>query len=216
MNEAVEHSSFNLSTMSSGDSYKLIASLVMPRPIAWITSVDVNGVVNAAPYSFFNLVSSEPPLAAVGFSAPSDRDGKDTLANIRATGDLVINLVSEELAEAMNVTSATAPRGTDETQLAGLVTAPSEQVRPPRLADAPVSLECSTFQIIEPGGSSTVLLAKVLQVHVRRDAFLDEARLHIDPNVLRLIGRMHGGGGYCKTRDLFEMHRPSWPLDEQK
>lgn len=198
--------------MSTGDGYKLIASLVMPRPIAWITSIDVAGVVNAAPYSFFNLVSADPPLVAVGFSAASDREGKDTLANIRATGELIINLVSEDLAEAMNVTAVNAPRGTNEAVLAGLAMAASEQVKPPRIAAAPVSMECRTFQIIEPGSESTVLLASVLQVHVRRDAFLDEARLHVDPNVLRLIGRMHGGGGYCRTRDTFELNRPRWPL----
>lgn len=211
MNQAASHASFKISAMSKGDSYKLIASLVMPRPIAWITSIDTAGVVNAAPYSFFNLVSADPLLAAVGFSDASDRDGKDTLANVRATGELVINLVSEELAEAMNITAINAPRGTDEASLAGLATAPSDQVRPPRIADSPVSMECRTFQIIEPGGKSTILLAQVLQIHVRRNAFVDEARLHVDPNALRLIGRMHGGGGYCTTRDLFELDRPAWP-----
>lgn len=207
----VEYSRFNLADMSKGNSYKLIASLVMPRPIAWITSVDAAGTVNAAPYSFFNLLAADPPLAAVGFSAASDREGKDTLANVRATGELVINLVSEEQAGAMNVTAVNAPRGTDESALAGLATAPSTQVKPPRIAEAPVSLECRTFQLVEPSASSTILLAQILEVHVRRDAFADEARLHIDPHALRLIGRMHGGGGYCTTRDLFELDRPTWP-----
>ena len=199
--------------MSKGDVYKLIASLVMPRPIAWITTVDCEGVLNAAPFSFFNLLSSDPPLAAVGFSGASDREGKDTLANIRATGELVINLVSEELAQAMNVTAIDAPRGTDELALAGLSTAPSHRVRPPRIEAAPVAMECRTFQIIEPGKDSTILLAGILEVYVRKDAFEDEARLRIDPNVLRLIGRMHGGGGgsYCTTRDLFQLDRPAWP-----
>ena len=206
-----EYSRFTLADMTGGDSYKLIASLVMPRPIAWITSVDAAGTVNAAPYSFFNLLSADPPLAAIGFSAASDREGKDTLANVRATGELVINLVSEELAEAMNITAVNAPRGTDESALAGLATAASAQVRPPRIAEAPVSLECRTFQILEPSAKSTILLAQVLEVHVRRSAFADESRLHVDPNGLRLIGRMHGGGGYCTTRDLFELNRPTWP-----
>lgn len=215
-NEMQSHSTFNLSELSTGDGYKLIASLVMPRPIAWITTMDAAGRVNAAPYSFFNLVSADPPLAAIGFSGASDRDGKDTLANIRATGELVINLVSEDLAEAMNVTATNAPRGMDEVALAGLETAASTQVQAPRIASAPVSMECRTFQMIEPGGDSTVLLARVLQVHVRTDAFLNEARLHIDPNVLQLIGRMHGGGGYCTTRDLFEMGRHAWPLKDRE
>lgn len=211
----IEYSRFTLADMSKGDSYKLIASLVMPRPIAWITSVDANGTVNAAPYSFFNLLSADPPLAAVGFSAASDREGKDTLANVRATGELVINLVNEALAPAMNVTAVNAPRGTDESALAGLATAPSIHVKPPRIAESPVSLECRTFQILEPSAGSTILLAQILEVHVRRDAFEDESRLHIDPSMLRLVGRMHGGGGYCTTRDLFELDRPTWPKNEE-
>lgn len=204
-------SSFDLSAISTGDGYKLIASLVMPRPIAWITTVDANGVLNAAPYSFFNLVSADPPMAAIGFSGASDREGKDTLANVRATGELVINLVSEELAEAMNVTAINAPRGTDEVALAGLGTAPSVQVKPPRIVESPVALECRQYQILQPGAAGAILLATVLQVHVRSDAFQDESRLHIDPAKLGLIGRMHGGGGYCRTRDLFELERASWP-----
>lgn len=208
-----EHTSFNLKTMSTGDGYKLLAATVMPRPIAWITTVDLDGVVNAAPFSFFNLVCADPPLVAVGFSGASDRNGKDTLANIRATGELVVNLVSEELGDAMNITATNAPRGVDEAALAGLTTATSTQVKPPRIAESPVALECTTFQVIEPGGTGTVLLARVVQAHVQTDAFINVARLHIDPNALRLIGRMHGGGGYCTTRDLFELERKSWPVE---
>ena len=213
MNDTQTYSSFDLAGMSAGNSYKLLASLVMPRPIAWITTIDADGVVNAAPFSFFNLVSADPPLAAIGFSGASDRESKDTLANIRATGELVINLVPEELADAMNVTATAAPRGTDEMALAGLERAASTQVRPPRIAASPASFECRTFQIIEPGGQSTILLAQVVHVHVRRDAFENEARLHIDPAMLRLVGRMHGGGGYCTTRDLFELERLTWPIE---
>ena len=209
-----EYSHFTLADMSKGDSFKLIASLVMPRPIAWITSLDLAGRVNAAPYSFFNLLLADPPLVAVGFAAASDREGKDTLANVRATGELVINLVSEGLAQAMNVTALNAPRGTDETALAGLATAPSIHVKPPRIAESPVSLECRTYQIVEPNASSTILLAQILEVHVRSDAFSNRERLHIDPAVLQLVGRMHGGGGYCTTRDLFELDRPTWPKND--
>jgi flavin reductase (DIM6/NTAB) family NADH-FMN oxidoreductase RutF len=213
MNDTQAYSSFDLSSMSTGNSYKLLASLVMPRPIAWITTIDAEGVVNAAPFSFFNLVSANPPLAAIGFSAASDREGKDTLANIRATGELVINMVSEELAQAMNITATAAPRGMDELALAGLACAESVQVKPPRIAASPASLECRTFQIIDPGGDSMILLAQVVHVHVRSDSFENEARLHIDPAMLKLVGRMHGGGGYCTTRDLFELDRLSWPID---
>ena len=214
MNETQAYSSFDIAGMSKGNSYKLLASLVMPRPIAWITTIDANGIANAAPFSFFNLVSADPPLAAIGFSGASDRQSKDTLVNIRQTGELVINLVSEELAQAMNITATAAPRGTDELELAGLQRAESVQVKPPRIAASPAAFECRTFQIIEPGGDSSILLAQVVHVHVRSDAFENEARLHIDPSMLKLVGRMHGGGGYCTTRDLFELERLSWPLQK--
>ena len=202
--------SFDLGSMGPGDGYKLLASLIMPRPIAWVVTEDARGVRNAAPYSFFNIVSADPPLVAISFSAASDRDGKDSLANVLATRELVVNLVSEELAEAMNRTAIDAPRGVDETELAELAMVPSVRVAPPRIAESPAAFECELFQVIEPGGSSTIVLARILMAHVRASAFLDEARLHVDPNQLRLIGRMHGGGGYCRTRELFEIERERW------
>ncbi|HEY4009976.1 MAG TPA: flavin reductase family protein, partial [Acidobacteriaceae bacterium] len=113
-------SHFDLAAMPRPDAYKLLASLIMPRPIAWVVSRDPAGAVNAAPFSFFNILSSDPPLVAISFAAASDREAKDTLANIRAHQDFVINMVPEELAPEMNITAANAPRGTDETKLAGL------------------------------------------------------------------------------------------------
>jgi flavin reductase (DIM6/NTAB) family NADH-FMN oxidoreductase RutF len=207
------HAHFDFAATAKPDIYKLLASTVLPRPIAWITTLDTEGRVNAAPFSFFNVVSSDPPLFAVGFSGASDRDGKDTLANIRATGELVINLVSEDLADAMNITAIDAPRGTDELVLAGLATAPCEHVKAPRIAASPVSYECTVFQIIETGGAGTVLLARGLAVHVRHDAFANEERLYLNPANMRLVGRMHGLGGYCTTRDEFEIPRLSWAAD---
>jgi flavin reductase (DIM6/NTAB) family NADH-FMN oxidoreductase RutF len=204
---------FDLGAMSKADGYKLLAGVILPRPIAWIVSRDGEGRVNAAPFSFFNILSSDPPLVAIGFSAAPDREGKDTLSNIRARGEFVINLVPEELAEAMNVTATNAPRGMDETELAGLEVAPCSVVDVPRIAGSPVALECKLWQVIEPGGSSTIVLAKIVYAHVRATAFEDLARLHIDPAQMRLIGRMHGGGGYCTTRDVFNIERRSWPVE---
>lgn len=204
------HRSFDLSTLAKPDTYKLLASTVTPRPIAWITTLDSDGRVNAAPYSFFNVLSSDPPLFAVGFSAAPDRDGKDTKANIRLTGELVINLVPEDLAEAMNITATNAPRGLDELALAGLETAPSDRVKPPRIAQSPVSIECRVFQWIEPGGSSTILLARGERMHIRQDVFLDDERLYIDNAKLKLIGRMGGAGDYMRTRDTFAIPRVAW------
>ena len=206
------HESFDLASMSKADSYKLLASVILPRPIAWITSRAADGGLNAAPFSFFNIVSSDPPLIAVSFSDASDREGKDTLANIREHRTFVVNLVSRELAEAMNITAINAPRGTDETALAGLTLSPSVLIDVPRIAASPVSLECRHYQTIEPGGTSTIVLARILYVHVLTEAFENRERLYIDPRRLDLIGRMHGSGGYCTTRDLFTIDRKIWPL----
>lgn len=207
-----DFSHFDLETMGKGDAYKLLASVILPRPIAWVVSKNRAGDINAAPYSFFNILSSDPPLVAISFSKAPDRDGKDTLTFIRERGEFVVNMVPEELAEAMNTTATNAPRGTDETRLAGLELAPSRMVDVPRIAGSPVALECRLFETLEPGGSSTILLGRIVCVHVRTSAFEDVERLHIDPAQMRLIGRMHGGGGYCTTRDVFTLERKSWPL----
>jgi flavin reductase (DIM6/NTAB) family NADH-FMN oxidoreductase RutF len=203
---------FDLESMSKADVYKLLASTILPRPIAWVVSKDKEGVVNAAPFSFFNIVSSDPPLVAISFSGPPDRECKDSLSNIRARGEWVVNLVPEELAEAMNITATNAPRGVDETKLAGLELTPCSVVDVPRIAGSPVALECKLYQVIEPGGAGTIVLGRVVYAHVRESAFADLSRFHIDPAKMRLIGRMHGAGGYCTTRDTFVIDRKSWPL----
>ena len=203
---------FDLGAMLKADAYKLLASVILPRPIAWIVSRDANGRVNAAPYSFFNILSADPPLVAISFAAASDRTGKDSLSNIRARREFVIHMVPEELAEAMNITATNAPPGTDEPQLAGLELTTCAVVDMPRIAGSPVALECRLFEILEPGGSNTIVLGKIVYAHVRRSAFADLERLHIDPAQMRLIGRMHGGGGYCTTRDTFNIDRRSWPF----
>jgi flavin reductase (DIM6/NTAB) family NADH-FMN oxidoreductase RutF len=207
-------SHFDLTAMPKSDVYKLLASVIMPRPIAWVVSRDSAGSVNAAPFSFFNILSADPPLLAICFAAAADREGKDTFSNIREHNDFVVNLVPEELAPQMNITATNAPRGTDETKLAGLDLIPSSIVEVPRIATSPVGLECRLFQIIDPGGSSVIVLARVLYAHVRTEAFANLERLYIDPHQLRLIGRMHGANGYCRTTDIFTIDRKSWPLDE--
>ena len=204
-------SHFELAALPKGDAYKLLAATIMPRPIAWVVSRDAAGEINAAPYSFFNVLSADPPLVAISFSSPSDRDLKDTLHNIQARGEFVVNLVPEELAEAMNTTATNAPRGTDETELAGLELAPCIVVDVPRIAGSPVAFECKLFDTISPGGSSTICLGRIVYAHIRTSAFEDVERLYISPAELRLIGRMHGAGGYCTTRDLFTIERKNWP-----
>ncbi|HXS14250.1 MAG TPA: flavin reductase family protein [Acidobacteriaceae bacterium] len=212
MSDTFSH--FDIAAMPKPDAYKLLASVIMPRPIAWVVSRDAAGALNAAPFSFFNILSADPPLVAICFADAPDREGKDTLSNIREHKDFVVNLVPEELAPQMNITATNAPRGTDETKLAGLDLTPSSIIEVPRIAASPVGLECRLFQIIEPGGTSVIVLARILYAHVRTGAFANLERLYIDPHKLRLIGRMHGANGYCRTTDIFTIDRKSWPLDE--
>jgi flavin reductase (DIM6/NTAB) family NADH-FMN oxidoreductase RutF len=205
-------SHFDLGSLPQADVYKLLVNVVMPRPIAWVVSQDATGVINAAPFSFFNVMSSDPPLVAISFSGPRDRDMKDTLANIRSQREFVVNMVSEGLAEAMNITACNAPRSVDETQLAGLELTPSSMIAVPRITASPVAMECELFQTITPGGTSTICMGRVVAMHIRTSAFRDLQKLYIDPHQLRLIARMHGAGGYATTRDLFNMPRKPWPL----
>ena len=199
--------------MAKADSYKLLVSVILPRPIAWVVSKDADGVLNAAPFSFFNILSSDPPLVAIGISGASDRTHKDTLANLRARHEFVVNLVPEELAEAMNITATNAPSGVDETELAGLELAPGEVIDVPRIVGSPVAMECRVFQEIQTGGTGTIVLGQIVRLHVRSAVFTDRERLYVDPARMHLIGRMHGAGGYCTTRDTFTIERKSWPLD---
>jgi len=205
-------SHFDLASLSNADTYKLLASVVLPRPIAWVVSRNKAGALNAAPFSFFNIVSADPPIIAISFAGPPDRTEKDTLANILAHGEFVVNMVPEELAEAMNITATNAPRGTDETQLAGLELLPSAVLEVPRIAASPVALECKLVQTLNFGGASTIGLGRVVYIHIRTSAFENLERLHIDPAQLRLIGRMAGAGGYTTTRDMFQIERKAWPL----
>jgi len=205
-------SHFDLATLAQADSYKLLASIILPRPIAWVTSRDAEGTLNAAPFSFFNIVSSDPPIVAISFAKPPDREKKDSLANIQARGEFVVNMVPEELAEAMNITATNAPREVDEAELAGLELLPSTVVDVPRIAGSPASMECRLLETMNFGGASTICLGRIVYVHVRTSAFDDLERLHIDPAQMKLIGRMHGAGGYTTTRDVFHIERKSWPL----
>ena len=186
--------------------YAMLASLVTPRPIAWVTTLGPDGVVNVAPFSFFNVLGASPPI--VGF-CPGDReDGtpKDTARNIRLTHDFVVNLVDETVAEAMNRTAASLPYGMSELQSAGLTTQPSSVVRPPRIAEAPASLECSEWGTLQIG-DNRLIIGLVKRVHVR-DELIDPVTLRIRSELFHVVGRMASPHWYCRTRDRFEMIRP--------
>lgn len=186
--------------------YPILASLVTPRPIAWVTTLGPDGVVNAAPFSFFNVLGANPPI--VGF-CPGDRDDgtpKDTARNIRLNHEFVVNLVDESVAEAMNRTAASLPYGVSELAGLGLTMAASVSVRPPRISDAPASLECQEWGTLQIGDNRLVI-GLVKRVHVRDD-LIDHATLRINSERLNIIGRMASPHWYCRTTDRFELVRP--------
>jgi flavin reductase (DIM6/NTAB) family NADH-FMN oxidoreductase RutF len=189
--------------------YRILINAVAPRPIAWVSTLS-DGHLNLAPFSFFNVVSAKPPL--LGFS-PSLRQiegqaaPKDTLRNVRATGEFVVNVVTFAVAEAMNLTSGEYDHSVDEFALAKLTTRPSQIVRPPQVAEAMVSFECKLNRIIDFGtepGSSSLVIGEIVCVHMEEEV-LKEGRL--DANSLDLIGRM-GGIQYSRTTERFELKRP--------
>lgn len=186
--------------------YLILASLVTPRPIALVTSLSLDGKVNAAPFSFFNAMGANPPIVAF---APGDRDDgtpKDTARNVRAMHEFVVNLVDEGIAEAMNQCAASLPYGENELTAAGLTAAPSSVVKPPRIAEAPVSLECTEWGTLNIG-ENRVVIGVVKRVHLREELF-DVPTRRVRSDRLFLIGRMASPHWYCKTRDRFEMIRP--------
>lgn len=197
---------FDFEALPAADRYKLLVATIVPRPIAWVVTQDAAGVTNAAPYSFFNAFGDDPAVVGIGCGPRPAGASKDTLANIRATGQFTICLVPQRLMRQMVVTAADFPPGQDELAEAGLATAPSSKVKPPRIAESPVALECETFQLV-PIGHHTIVLGKVLAMHVVDEAVENEAKRYIDTPRLDLVGRMHGRGWYARTTDRVEVPR---------
>ncbi len=196
---------FDIPALPPSDAYKLLASVVVPRPIALVTTVGPDGQSNAAPFSFFNLVGGSPPVVALGIADRTPGSPKDTRANIVRTGSFVVNLVDEALAEAMNICGIDFPFGQSEMDAAGLTPTASVAVLAPRIAESPVQLECRLAQSVEIGDNK-IVLGEVVFLHIR-DAFVDKEKLRVHTEALHLIGRMHGGGWYARTTDLFDMPR---------
>lgn len=217
---------FDFADLAPRFRYKLIASTVTPRPIAWVVTQDAAGVLNAAPFSFFNAFCSDPPIIGIGIAGRSPRPApgagatgsllqhKDTRSNIAATGEFVVNLVSEETAQAMNVTAIDFDPHIDELAEAGLTPHASARVKPPRIAESPVAMECVLHQIVDFSPTNSLVLGRILAMHVHDDAVLDAANALIDTPKLHLIGRMHGTSWYARTTDLYEL--PRNPVPERK
>lgn len=186
--------------------YPILASLICPRPIAWVTTLNPDGSVNVAPFSFFNLVGTEPPLLMF---CPGDRnDGtpKDSARNAHDRGEFVVNLVDAPLAEVMNQTSASLPPGESEASREHLTLLPSSTLATPRIAGAPASFEC-TVHSIQLIGENRLILGLIQRTHVRDDLYLPESA-HIRTDLYHPIGRMASPSWYCHTGDQFEMVRP--------
>ena len=195
--------------ISARDTYRLLIGSVVPRPIGWVTTVSVDDVGNLAPFSFYMAATGNPPTVVLSTSM-RDGEPKDTLRNVKEIPEFVLNVVSEDVAEAMNATSEEFPADIDELLAAGLTAVPSSRVRPMRVAEAPINMECRLVQLVpvgDPTTGSTLIIGEVLAWHVRDDVF-DADRMRIRQDLLRAIGRM-AGDGYCRTRDQFEMIRPN-------
>jgi flavin reductase (DIM6/NTAB) family NADH-FMN oxidoreductase RutF len=200
---------YDLDQVAEPIAYKLLAATTIPRPIAWVVTKARDGGLNAAPYSFFNVMGSAPPTIALGIMGDPKRGFKDTAQNILDTGEFVVNLVPERLVQKMNLTSADAPRDVDELAFAGLDTLPSTHVAPPRIAESPVSYECRALSSVVTGPNQVVVIGRVLAVHIEDRYLLNPERAHIDTNALELVARSFGSD-YVRTRDTFSLVRPTW------
>ena len=197
---------FDLDELGYQESYRLLVNTVVPRPIALVTTVDAAGIPNAAPFSFFNLMGHDPPILVLGIERKAPGEYKDTLRNLRDSGEFVVNLVNEALAERMNVTAVDFDSSVDELEEAGLESERATRVNVPRITDSPVSLECTTRQVISLGEDRSLVIGDIRAMHIA-DEYYDETRRYVLTEKMRLIGRMHGRGWYVRTGDLFHMER---------
>lgn len=197
---------FNPETIDPTLTYKLLSGTIVPRPIGWISTVSTDGVNNLAPYSFFNAVSGNPPH--VLFCSGKRSDGhKDSAGNALATGEFVVNLVSEATAEAMNITATELPADVDEFAYAGLTALPSVVVAAPRVGESLVNFECKVVHSYEiEGGHSVIVVGRVVMMHIA-DEILGE-RYRIDYAAYKPVGRL-AGSGYCRVSDFFDLERPA-------
>ena len=196
---------FSVSDLEGVDGYKLTTGLIVPRPIGWVGTISPDGVPNLAPYSFFNAVSGLPPTFVF---SPGRGQRKDTLDNVREVGEFTLNIVTIEVAEAMNASSATFPPDVDEFAACGLTAVPSASIRPPMVGECKANIECVVTQIVDIGHAeigNALVIGEAVEFHVA-DHLLDGTR--VDQAELRAIGR-HAGNGYSHATDLFDLIRPA-------
>ncbi|RIL09274.1 MAG: hypothetical protein DCC75_06880 [Proteobacteria bacterium] len=199
---------FDSTTLDQPQMYKLLIGAVIPRPIAFVSTQSSAGVGNLSPFSFFMGISSKPPCIAISITRKSDGSKKDTLANIEETGEFVVNSANEWLAEPLVYSSGQFPYGVDEMQKVGLTPLPSVKIKPPRVMESAVQMECRLYNSIEIGdgsqGSSVLVIGEILAMHIAKQAFKDGKILHSE---LKPIARL-GGFGYAKIGETFELTPP--------
>ena len=196
---------FDFAALAPRERYKLLTGLVVPRPIALVTTVSTGRVVNCAPFSFFNVFSDDPALVVLGIEARPDGTMKDTTRNARETGVFVVNLVDEALAAAMNDCAVDFPPEASEPEILGLKLAPGSHVGVPHLAAAPAALECRKTAMINVGRLRDLLIGEVVGVHARA-GIVDPANLRVDFDAYQPVGRL-AGSLYARQRDRFELVR---------
>ncbi|MCX9148750.1 flavin reductase family protein [Erythrobacter sp. WG] len=200
---------FDMAALSDAQRYKLMAGTIVPRPIAWVSTLSEDGIGNLAPYSFFNMMGSSPPLVVLGTMRQHDGRLKDTAANILATREFVVHLVSEAMLPAMNATCIDAPAEVDEAALAGLTMEPSQMVAPPSIAGAPARFECRLHDVLDAAPGTVILIGEVVAMEVA-DAFIDPESLRADPYAMGLIARVTGTGTYTRIAPDLTAERPVW------
>jgi flavin reductase (DIM6/NTAB) family NADH-FMN oxidoreductase RutF len=192
-----------LAQLPAHERYKLLIGLVIPRPIAWVSTWSADGVANCAPFSFFNVISEEPPLCILSFNWRSDREIKHTLKNIRRTGEFVVNLADEGTANAMHLSSLEMPEAESEFARTGLTPVPARLVKHPRIGEAAASLECRVERRIEFGPEREMVVGEILLVHAR-DGIIDAVTKRISEDLYRPVGRLFANR-YCTTRQRFDL-----------
>jgi flavin reductase (DIM6/NTAB) family NADH-FMN oxidoreductase RutF len=198
----------DLNTADKKERYKLLMSSILPRPIALVTTQDDQGIVNAAPFSFFNIMASTPAIVVLGIDSKSPGVPKDTVRNMQLTKEFVINMVSEDIVEKMSLCSTPLPAGEDELKFSGLTAAPSIQVKPPRIAESPINMECRIVEILDIGHDRNIVIGNIVHYHID-DQFYDAQNGYVLVEKLGLVARMHGKSFYLRSHDIFEIDRPS-------
>lgn len=201
---------FDFDAMTPATRFNFLTGAVVPRPIALVTTLDAGGTPNAAPYTFFNIAGTNPPVVTLTVLPTADGRMKDTGANILQSKEFVVNLVSEDLATAMNITCIDAPAGRNELEIAGLETASSVKVKPPRIAKSPVALECVLHTTVPLSTNQFIAIGRVTLAHIEDAFVLDAGSATLDTAAMHLIGQMQGAKTYTRTTDQFTMDRPTW------